>query len=77
MSSSETRKKLKEIEKTLDKWGNREFTGYRFQSLNEDRPKIFNDYARDKHKEIDAPKRMLGKNKRKRRRDVIKKPENI
>lgn len=38
-------------------------------------PKEFKDFNRDKHKDLDAGKRFMGGNKRKRKRDLFKRPK--
>jgi len=39
--------------------------------------KLFDNFERDKGKEIDAGRAFLGQNKRRRRRDVFKHPNKV
>lgn len=73
--------RLEEVEKQIDDWKNNQYSHvnrYNMQALNESGlPKPFADFQRDKGKDVDAGKRLLGRNKRRRRRDVIEKPKNV
>lgn len=75
MERSEVKKKVIEIQKKMDSPKNNLFTKFKFQSLNQN-PQVFQNFRRDKGKDIDAGKRLLGRNKRRRDRDVSEHPEN-
>lgn len=76
MEGSQVRKRSEELKKQIDNWDNNQFTDFKFQSLNHN-PVIFQNFRRDKGKDVDAGKRLLGRNKRRRRRDVIEHPEKV
>lgn len=67
------KKRLEELNKSLDKWKDDDIAKMGAKPLKiPGMPKIFRDLDRDKGKEIDAGIRtMFGKNKRKRKRDLI------
>jgi hypothetical protein len=75
MERSQVRSKAKELKKQTDDWSNNQFTDFKFQSLRNN-PVEFQNFRRDKGKDIDAGKRLLGRNKRRRRRDVSEHPRN-
>jgi hypothetical protein len=71
--------RLEEVEKQVDDWKNNQYTHvnrYKMQALS-DNPQEFVNFRRDKGKDVDAGKAFLGRNKRRRRRDVIEKPKNV
>jgi hypothetical protein len=76
MERSEVKKTLQEIKKKTDVWSDKQLTDFKFQSLRNN-PMIFRNYRKDRLKDVDAGKRLLGRNKRRRRRDIIEHPENI
>jgi len=75
MERNQVKKKVEEIQKKIDSMDNNNFTKFKFQSLNQN-PQIFQNFRRDKGKDIDAGKALLGRNKRRRRRDVSEHPRN-
>ena len=75
MERKQVKNKVIEIQKQTDDWSNNQFTDFKFQSLREN-PVAFQNYRKEKDKSTDAGKRLLGRNKRRRRRDVIEHPEN-
>lgn len=75
MERSLVKSKLMEIKKQTDDWSNNQFTDFKFQSLRNN-PVEFQNYRKDRDKDVDAGKRLLGRNKRRRRRDVSEHPEN-
>jgi hypothetical protein len=76
MDRKKIKDKLEKMNQKTDDWKNNQFTGYPFQALAQ-MPKEFKNFGRDKQKEVDPGKAFLGRNKRRRRRDVIEHPENV
>jgi hypothetical protein len=80
-SKLKNKKLLDEIEKSIDDIRNNQFatmTGFQLQAIQDKMPNVFSRFHKDRTNTTDGGARaFLGQNKRRRKRDVIKKPENV